>query len=160
MDISFTGFNNIKIGKKQYEQFGTYCTNSGNLLRDTKHYTELKITTLLTDNETGNDLTDFFVRAPKKFINPENPDKLDFHIKRFDVPSTKTQQTSFTLNGKDIILDSDKKLPLMTFLARFTRESSKNPNLSENQQKCMNFVNNSIFNETMNYIETRKNPKI
>ena len=90
MDISFTGFNNIKIGKKQYDQIGTYCTNSGKLLRDTKHYTELKITTLLTDNETGNDLTDFFARAPKKFINPESPDKLEFHIKRFDVPSTQT----------------------------------------------------------------------
>ena len=43
----------------------------------------------------------------------------------------------------------------MTFLARFTRESSKNPNLSENQQKCMKFANNSIHNEAINYIETR-----
>ena len=155
MNVSFTGFNNIKIGKKQYEQFGAYSTITGEILHDKKLYTELKITTCLTDDKNGNDLTDFFTRVPKKFINTENPDKLELHVKRFDVPSTKTKQTMFSLNGKEIILDSDKKLPLMTFLARFTKESAQNPNLSENQQKCMKLANKSIHNETMNYIETR-----
>ena len=155
MNVSFTGFNNIKIGKKQYEQFGAYSTAAGKILHDKKFYTELKITTHLTDDKNGSDLTDFFTRSPKKFINPENSDKLELHIKRFDVPATNTKQTMFSLNGKEIVLDSDKKLPLMTFLARFTRESAQNPNLSENQQKCMKFANNSIHNETMNYIETR-----
>lgn len=155
MNISFTGFNNIKIGKKQYEQFGAYSSITGEILHDKKLYTELKISTCLTNDKNGNDLTDFFTRVPKKFINPEQSDKLELHVKNFSVPSTNVRQTMFSLNGKEIVLDSDKKLPLMTFLARFTRESSKNPNLSENQQKCMKFANKSIHNETMNYIETR-----
>ena len=77
--------------------------------------------------------------------------------KRFDIADADipTNQTMFNVNGKDLILDSDKKLPLMTFLARFTRESAKNPELSENQQKCMKFANQSISNEAMNYIDAK-----
>ena len=157
MSINFTGFNNIKIGKKQYEQFGAYCNHNGEILRGKKKYTELKFNTQLTNDQKGNDLDDFLNRTPKKFINEQNPDKLDLRIKRFDIADADipTNQTMFNVNGKDLILDSDKKLPLMTFLARFTRESAKNLELSENQQKCMKFANQSISNEAMNYIDAK-----
>lgn len=157
MSINFTGFKNIKIGKKEYEQFGAYCNNYGEIAHGKKKYTELKFNTLLTNDNKGNDLQDFLNRAPKKFINEQNPDKLELHIKRFDITDSDiaTNQTMFNVNGKDLILDSDKKLPLMTFLARFTRESAKNPELSENQQKYMKFANKSIQNEAINYIETK-----
>lgn len=157
MSINFTGFNNIKIGKKQYEQFGAYCNHYGETTHGKKNYTELKFHTQLTNDNKGNDLQDFLNRAPKKFINEQKPDKLDLHIKRFDIADadTPTNQTMFNVNGKDLILDSDKKLPLMTFLARFTRESAKNPELSENQQKCMKFANQSIQNEAVKYIDTK-----
>ena len=157
MSINFTGFNNIKIGKKQYEQFGSYCNHNGEILRGKKKYTELKFNTQLTNDQKGNDLDDFLKRTPKKFINEQNPDKLDLRIKRFDIEDSDIDinQTMFNVNGKDLILDSDKKLPLMTFLARFTRESAKNPELSENQQKCMKVANQSISNEAMNYIDAK-----
>ena len=157
MSINFTGFNNIKIGKKQYEQFGSYCNHNGEILHGKKKYTELKFNTQLTNDQKGNDLDDFLNRTPKKFINEQNPDKLDLRIKRFDIEDSDIDinQTMFNVNGKDLILDSDKKLPLMTFLARFTRESAKNPELSENQQKCMKFANQSISNEAMNYIDAK-----
>ena len=35
MSINFTGFNNIKIGKKQYEQFGAYCNHNGEITETT-----------------------------------------------------------------------------------------------------------------------------
>lgn len=153
MSINFTGFQNIKIGKKQYEQFGAYVTSNGKIEHGKKCYSELKFNTKLTNDSKGNDLNDFLDRVPKMFINKENPDALELRVKKFNVNDTKTSQSMFNLNGKDIILDSDKKLPLMTFLARFTRESAKNPELSENQQKCMKMANKSIHNETMNYID-------
>ena len=157
MSINFTGFNNIKIGKKQYEQFGLYCNHNGEILHGKKKYTELKFNTQLTNDPKGNDLEDFLNRTPKKFINEQNPDKLDLRIKRFDIEDSDIDinQTMLSVNGKELVLDSDKKLPLMTFLARFTRESAKNPELSENQQKCMKFANQSISNEAMNYIDAK-----
>ena len=44
----------------------------------------------------------------------------------------------------------------MTFLARLTRESSKNSELSENQQKYLKFANNSIHKEAVDYIESKQ----
>lgn len=155
MDVSFKGINNIKIAKKQYKQLGTYQNLSNELKQGEKFYTELKISAKLTDDEKGNHLSDYLKRAPKMFINEENPDTVELHLKRFDVPEDMVNQSTFKLNNKDLIVNDDKKLPLMTFLARLTRESSKNPELSENQQKYMKFANKSIQKETVDYIENR-----
>lgn len=155
MDVNFKGINNIKIAKKQYKQFGTYQNLSNELKQGEKIYTELKISAKLTDDNKGNDLSDYLKRTPKMFINKDNPDTVELHLKRFDVPEDKVKQSTFKLNDNDLVINDDKKLPLMTFLARLTRESSKNPELSENQQKCMRFANKSIHKETIDYIENR-----
>lgn len=153
MNLNFTGINNIKIGKKQYEQTGIYQTLSKELARGEKQYTELKISAQLTDDERGNHLTDFKNRAPKMFINPEKPDTIELHVKRFDVPEDYVSQSMFKLNGKNLVINDHRKLPLMTFLARFTRESSQNHDLSEGQRQCMKLANDSIHKEAVNYIE-------
>ncbi len=155
MDINFKGINNVKIAKKQYKQFGTYQNLSNELKQGEKFYTELKISAKLTDDKKGNHLSDYLKRTPEMFINKENPDTVEFHLKRFDIPEDMVQQSTFKLNNKDLVINDDKKLPMMTFLARLTRESSKNPELSENQQKCMKFANKSIHKETVDYIENR-----
>ncbi len=155
MDVSFKGINNIKILKKQYKQFGTYQSLNNEYKQGEKFYTELKISAKLTDDAQGKDLSDYLKRTPAMFINKDNPDTVEFHLKRFDVPEDKVKQSTFKLNNKDLIVNDDKKLPLMTFLARLTRESSKNPELSENQQRCMKFANKSIHKETVDYIENR-----
>ena len=98
MSINFTGFNNIKIGKKQYEQFGAYCNHNGEILHGKKKYTELKFNTQLTNDPKGNDLDDFLNRTPKKFINEQNPDKLDLRIKRFDIAVEKVRKYTKLLN--------------------------------------------------------------
>ncbi len=155
MDINFKGINNVKIAKKQYKQFGTYQNLSNELKQGEKFYTELKISAKLTDDKKGNHLSDYLKRTPEMFINKENPDTVEFHLKRFDIPEDMVHQSTFKLNNKDLVINDDKKLPMMTFLARLTRESSKNPELSENQQKCMKFANKSIHKETVDYIENR-----
>ncbi len=155
MDINFKGINNVKIAKKQYKQFGTYQNLSNELKQGEKFYTELKISAKLTDDKKGNHLSDYLKRTPEMFINKENPDTVEFHLKRFDIPEDMVYQSTFKLNNKDLVINDDKKLPMMTFLARLTRESSKNPELSENQQKYMKFANKSIHKETVDYIENR-----
>ena len=155
MDVSFKGINNIKIAKKQYKQLGTYQDLSNELKQGEKFYTELKISAKLTNDDKGKDFNDYLKRTPTVFINKENPDTVEFHLKRFDVPEDQVNQSTFKLNNKDLVINDDKKLPLMTFLARLTRESSKNPELSENQQKYMKLANHSIQKETVNYIENR-----
>ncbi len=155
MSLNFTGINNVKIGRKEYTALGTYQKLDKTLARGEKNFTEIKISAKLNDNEQGKDLSDYMTRVPKKFINTEHPDTIELHVKRFDVPNEKVNQSSFKLNGQDLILDSDKKLPIMTFLARLTRQSSQNPELSTNQQKYLKIANKSIHKETVDYIETK-----
>ena len=155
MDINFKGINNIKITKKQYKQFGAYKNLSHDIKQGEKNYTELKISAKLTDDKQGYHLSDYLKRTPEMFINKDKPDTVELHVKRFDVPEDKVTQSSFILNDKDLIVDNNKKLPIMTFLARLTRESSKNSELSENQQKYLKFANNSIHKEAVDYIESK-----
>ena len=157
MSVNFTGINNIKILKKQYSQVGAYPTIYNEIRRGEKQYTELKLSAKLTDDTNGNHLSDYLSRVPKKFMNETEPDKIELYVKRFDVPSEdfETNSSMFKFNDKDLLINDDKKLPLMTFLARFTRESANNPALSKNQQECMQLANKSIAKETVEYIENK-----
>lgn len=153
MSTNFTGINNIKILKKNYDAFGTYKNMYGELQQGNKLYTEMKISAKLTNDQTGNHLTDYIRSTPQYFVNKEQPDTIDLYIKRFDAEDGIVNQSLFKLNDKKLIINEDRKLPLMTFLARFTRESANNPELSTNQQKCMNLANKSIHKETVEYLE-------
>ncbi len=155
MSISFTGINNIKISEKEYSAYGLYQKLNKQIGQGEKNFTEIKISAQLTDDKKGKDLSDYIKRTPNRFINTNSPDSIELHVKRFDVPKEKVNQSSFTLNGKDLILDDDRKLPVMTFLARLTRENAKNPELSQNQQKYLKIANKSIHKEAVEYIETR-----
>lgn len=59
MDISFTGINNLYIGKKAYSKFGTYLGEDRKLKQGKKFYTEIKMKCNLTNDAQGNDLEDF-----------------------------------------------------------------------------------------------------
>ena len=155
MNISFKGINNIKIAKKEYSQIGRYPKHNGDTGYAQKYYTEMRISAKLTDDESGNHLSDYLKRTPGMFINHDEPDKIELHIKRFDVPEENISQSAFRLNNKDLILDNDKKLPIMTFLARFTREGRKNPELSTKQKVYLKLANDSISKEALEYIEIR-----
>ena len=66
MDISFTGINNLYIGKKAYSKFGTYLGEDRKLKQGKKFYTEIKMKCNLTNDAQGNDLEDFQVQTPYK----------------------------------------------------------------------------------------------
>lgn len=156
MTVNFTGINNVKILRKQYERIGTYQTKDFGLEAKVgkKLYTEMKISAQLNDDKTGNHLSDYLSSVPGMFKNNKEPDKIELHIKRFDAREDENVNMSmFKLNGKDLIINDNKKLPLMTFLARFTRESAKNPALSEDRRNVMDLANKSIAKETMEYID-------
>ena len=155
MNINFKGINNIKITKKEYSQIGMYPKHNGNAGYAQKDYTEMRISAKLTDDERGNHLSDYLKRAPGMFINHDEPDKIELHIKRFDVPEENISQSAFRLNNKELIIDNDRKLPIMTFLARFTRDGQKNPELSTNQKVYLKLANDSINKESIEYIEIR-----
>lgn len=155
MNISFTGINNIRIAKKEYSKIGLYQNLSLSLKEGKKNYTEIKISASLTNDEQGNDLTDYIKRLPYRYINSQVPANVDFFVKRFDVPVEHVSQSHFKLNDKDLILDNDNKLPIMTFLARLTRECGNDPRYSSNQQKYLKLANDSIQTEAVNYIENR-----
>ena len=155
MNVSFKGINNIKIAKKEYFSTGFYKKQNNTIGHGKKDYTELRISAKLTDDDKGNHLSDYFKKTPIKYINQNEPDKIELHIKRFDVPEENISKSAFRLNNKDLILDNDKKLPIMTFLARFTREGRKNPELSTNQKIYLKLANDSISKETLEYIEIR-----
>ncbi len=154
-NISFKGINNIKIGKKEYSQIGMYLKPDNSTAYGEKYYTELRITANLTDDKAGNHLSDYLKRAPGKYVNAQAPDKIELNIKSYEVPEEGVRQSFLVLNNKEIIINDDRKLPLLTFLARFTREGAQNKELSENQKKYLRFANKTIHNEAINYIEVR-----
>ena len=155
MKISFKGINNIKIEKKEYSKTGFYQRLNKNIGYGKKDYTELRITANLTDDKKGDHLRDYLKRTPAEFINKSEPDKIELHLLNLDIPDDNVNLSFFRFNNKNLILVDDCLLPLMTFLARFTREGGQNPDLSENQRKYLNLANNAISKEAMEYIDLR-----
>ena len=102
MSTNFTGINNIKILKKNYDAFGTYRNMYGELQQGNKLYTEMKISAKLTNDQTGNHLTDYIKSTPQYFVNKEQPDTIDFYIKRFDAGDEPVNQSMFKLNDKKL----------------------------------------------------------
>ncbi len=155
MNISFTGFCNVSIKKAEYSRFGSYQKLNNSIAQGEKKYTKIKINASLSDDEKGNDLSDYLNRVPNEFVNKRDFKNIELLVTRFDIPNEGVSQSSFKLNNKDLILNSDKKLPVMTFLARLTRLCSRDSNYSINQRKYLKLANNSIHKETVDYIENR-----
>ena len=58
-NISFTGFNNLYIGKKLDERFGSIVRSDGQIVQGQKNYATVLIKGILTDDADGADLTEF-----------------------------------------------------------------------------------------------------
>ncbi|MCD8377657.1 MAG: hypothetical protein LUB59_02580 [Candidatus Gastranaerophilales bacterium] len=155
-NINFTGIQNIKICKKHYSENGLYLGLDNKLKQGAKDMTEVKLSAKLTNDEKGNDLDDYRRRLPNKnFFDPENSDTVELHLKRADMKEDMISQSTFNLNGKPLIIDNDKKLPILTFFARLTRESAQNPEMSEGKKEYLKLINESIHKEAVDFIENR-----
>lgn len=163
LDISFTGINNLYIGKKTYSKVGSYLSNDSKLKQGNKNYTLIKISADLTDDQNGSDLTDFKTALSKcrpcyqiNCINKEQPNKIELLVKRSDIQDDigKSSHSIFSINNYEIMLDEKQILPLFTYMAKLTRKIAKLQTTSENQKYYANLANKYIDTEARNFIET------
>ena len=83
-NISFTGINNLYVGKKSGSSYGEYMTRDGNIKEGEKNNLDVLIKCDLTDDEQGNHLSEFQEVAKKvgfktqlEYVNSKNPQKIE-----------------------------------------------------------------------------------
>ncbi|MFR1672268.1 MAG: hypothetical protein ACLSWI_04910 [Candidatus Gastranaerophilaceae bacterium] len=148
-NVSFTGLNNFRIGKRPIAR--EYSTN----------YTEVKFLVDLNDDKFGNHFSDFISRLRqaremyyKHCIDKRNPNSIEF--KMISATDNKNIKHSiFKLNNFELILDEDSILPIYTFFARLTKASQNSKNLNETQKNNMKLINKSIMKEVSEYIDSK-----
>lgn len=160
-NISFTGINNIYIGKNATSQMGSFISKSG----DVKHgfretlYTKLKCT--LCDNELGKDLSEFRESLNRrkcfqtKSVADTDTTNFELIIKRNHITDSDEQvsESDFFLNGIGIKPNERNMMPLFTYLAKITRTLRLSPQMSESQKECLGVMNQSIAEEAMRFID-------
>lgn len=163
-NISFTGFNNLFIGKKLDKRFGAYLRSDGQLAQGEKKYAQILIKCDLTDDAKGADLTDFKTVLDKcqdnytaRVLKQKSPNSIRFLTTRCMAKDEETGEkifnTNFELNGVKVQPNDRKILPLFTYLAKLTRKLKCLPEISEDRIKYLDFCNKGIAQEATNFIE-------
>ncbi|MBO5386253.1 hypothetical protein J6A64_08050 [bacterium] len=162
MQVSFTGINNLYIGKKAYSEFGSYLLNNGNIKEGDRACLDVLIKCDLTDSKKGNHLSDF-QNALKKvssycqadYTNPQKPQHVELLAHHVRVPDDKSALpfTVFKINGTEVVLDDPKVLPLYTYMAKLTREIAGLSKISDAQQAYARAVNKYVHDEAVYYID-------
>lgn len=160
--ITFTGINNLYIGKRTYTKFGHYLSSHGVLKQGQKDYTDILIRCDLTNDKYGAHLDEFHEALAKcrpcyqvNCINREKPNQIELLMKHFGVKDdiVNVLNSNFKINGYDIMLDEREILPLFSYMAKLTRTIALAKGPSEAQKQCAKFVNHGIHNEAINFIE-------
>jgi hypothetical protein len=162
MNVSFTGINNIYIGKRASSGYGEYITKDGNIKSGEKDLLDVIIKCDLTDSKRGNHLLDY-QNALKKissysqvdYVNPDAPRHVELLAQHVNVPNDKDALsfTTFKLNGTEVVLDNPKILPLYTYMAKLTRDISVMPNSTEAQKGYASLVNRYVHDDAVYYID-------
>lgn len=162
MQVSFTGINNIYIGKKAASCYGEYITKNGNIKNGEKECLDVLIKCDLTDSKRGNNLSEFQNAINKirsysqvDYVNPDNPKHVELLAQHVKVPNDKDALsfTTFKLNGTEVVLDDPKILPLYTYMAKLTRDISRMPNSTGAQSAYATMVNRFVHDEAVYYID-------
>lgn len=160
-NVSFTGINNLFIGKNISQKFGTYITSSGVPKLGNKNYTIMKIKCNLTDDAAGKDLTEFreALERCKCFqadaVLDTDIGTLNFITKRCDVKDNceHVSNSNFFINGVQVAANERKILPLFTYLAALTRKLKTHPVMNDAKDVYVNLTNESIHEEAMKFID-------
>ncbi len=163
-NISFTGLNNLFIGKKLDKRFGSIVRSDGQIVQGQKHYATVLIKGNLTDDANGADLTEFKTALDKcqdnytaRIIKQKTTDSIRFVTTRCmakdDTTGEKIFNSNFELNGVSLQPNDRKILPLFTYLAKLTRKLKDMPEMSEDRIKCLNTSNKGIAEEAMKFID-------
>lgn len=161
-NITFTGISSLYTGKKVYSKLGPYITPGGILKNGEKRYEEFAINCKFTNDKSGNHLTEFWDSLSKssasyqaRCVLNNSKDDLSLTVKRCTVQDEAREITNsnFVLNGISIMPNDRHILPLFTFLAKFTRELAKQPEISPNRKALLQKANQSIHEEAVRFIE-------
>ena len=158
--ISFTGINNLYIGKRVINKFGSSLNSRNEIVMGPKVCTDIKLICKLTDDADGDHLTKFHEAlnrcAPyvKHNILGQESDKIDFMVSKIESKdSIKNNEINLLkLNGYDIILDRDDILPIHTFMAYLTKFLAKSPLITDAQKVQLDVINKSIEKEAFDYL--------
>ena len=162
MQVSFTGINNLYIGKKAYSEFGSYLLKNGNIKEGDKTCLDVLIKCDLTDSKRGNHLSDFQNVLKKissycqvDYANSQKPQHVEILAHHVRIPDDKSalSSTVFKINGTEVVLDDPKILPLYTYMAKLTREIVALPKVSDAQQAYARAVNKYVHDEADYYID-------
>ena len=162
MAITFTGINNVRMFKKNYQKYGNYLSNDSKIKQGNKSMKEIIIKCDLSDDALGADLSDFKTTLlkcasgyQKNCIKKDAPQNIDIFQRcqyiRDDTGNV--INSNFKINNCDIVLNEREVLPLFSFMARITRKLSQMSTLSENIRLYAKFVNMSIAKEAEEFIE-------
>lgn len=161
-NITFRGINSLYTGKKAYSQIGSYVTSKGITKTGPKNYEELIVKCRLTNDEAGRHLSDFENALSKscssyqaRTILQNFTNCLSLGVKRCTVQDNigNISNSNFTLNGTNIMPNSRQILPLFTYLAKFTRELAKQPEISASRKELLQKANLSLHEEAVRFIE-------
>lgn len=163
MQVSFNGINNVRIFKKEYAKYGAYIAQDNNVKQGDKHYTVVKISCNLSDDENGMDLTEFrnaLAKSGDRYesncINHQEPDKVELILTRQDVKDTKghVSMSDFMINNFEIMLNSKETLPMFSYIARLSRKIASLEGLNQPRKDCINLINKSAEDEAVKFIES------
>lgn len=161
-NISFNGIKNISVHKKEYDKYGPYVTNNGNIKNGDKHYTEVKINCKLTDDSDGQDLRQFHealkksgMRYQANCIDKDNPQHIELKLIRQDIKDSMghISNSDLLINNFDILLNEKETLPMFSYMAHLTRKIANLPNTSDAQKYYTKLVNKSVDEEARRFLD-------
>ncbi len=161
-NINFTGINNLYLGKKTGKKTGSYVDNYGNIQQGNNLYTKTKLSCTLTDDFSGNDLSDFksalkncqnsFQASAVSKTDLSHPELLSTRCEVNDVNGI-VANSEFILNGISIQANDRNVLPLFSFLAKLTKKMQDLPDTSDAKSDYLKLINQSIHEEAMKFID-------
>lgn len=163
MKVSFTGINNIMMKKQEYDKHGAYLSPDYEIKIGNKHCTILHIHCNLTDDDKGNDFTNFKTAVSKcgsnyseYYIDGSTPNQLNIFMKREEANDSlgDVSMSVFWVNGYPVIMDSKNILPLCSYMAHFSKKLAGLPYMSDAGKYYMNLLNKSVDEEARKFLDT------
>ena len=159
MNISFTGINNLYIGKKSSSSYGEYITDDGHFANGNKKHLDVLIKCVLTNDEKGKHIADFDTALKKSGIisnfDPENPDEpieIELLAEHTELEKNASPFTNFKLCGAETPIMRET-LPFYTYMAKLTLDISNLGSASNAQKEYAQTVNKFVQNEAVYYID-------
>lgn len=162
MEVSFTGINNLYVGKKAYSKIGSFISPTGGIKQGNIENFDVMIKCDVTDDENGKHLSDFYSAVKKcnqqvqqYFINSKKPNHIELLTQKIHI-NDEPAPVSFSvlkLNGGEAVIENRDILGLYTYLAKLTRDIVSMDTTSRAQKQCVKSVNESIHNEAIDYID-------